>query len=129
MVSTAGLAVRGGVVLFFVSAYALSLSLERQDLPGITPCLLRGLTGLSCPSCGLTRGFVDIAHGNVASALDLNVLSLPVYVLGWVLVPFLMVELLTRRDRVDRFLRRHRLSVYLVLLAAIAARYTALLLP
>jgi len=34
-----------------------------QDQNSHTICLFRRLTGYPCPSCGLTRGFVAMAHG------------------------------------------------------------------
>lgn len=43
-------------------------------------CPLHALTGLSCPGCGLTRGFHALFHGDILTALQFNLL-LPVYVL------------------------------------------------
>lgn len=33
-------------------------------------CLVRGVTGLPCPGCGLTRSFVAIAHLDPGAAFD-----------------------------------------------------------
>lgn len=37
-----------------------------QALPEL--CVLRQWTGLACPGCGLTRCFISMAHGDLASA-------------------------------------------------------------
>ena len=43
--------------------------------PGHYPlCPTRAFLGVDCPGCGLLRGTHDLAHGNVAGALDHNVL-------------------------------------------------------
>lgn len=49
-------------------------------------CLLKRETGVECGGCGLTRGFVQLGHGNVWEAILLNPLS-PIIFL-WVLVRF-----------------------------------------
>lgn len=41
-------------------------------------CPLYQLTGLSCPGCGLTRGFHALFHGDILNALHFNAL-LPIY--------------------------------------------------
>ena len=41
-------------------------------------CPLYATTGLSCPGCGLTRGFHALFHGDILDALHFNAL-LPVY--------------------------------------------------
>jgi hypothetical protein len=35
-------------------------------------CPLRAVTGVPCPFCGMTRGVVDVVHGDVPGALLLN---------------------------------------------------------
>ena len=58
--------------------------------PGHYPlCPTRALLGIDCPGCGLMRGTYDLLHGNVAGAVDHNLL-IPVLVpivlvlwLGW----------------------------------------------
>ncbi len=39
------------------------------------PCPLKALTGLDCPFCGGLRATHDLLHGNLAAAVDLNVLT------------------------------------------------------
>ncbi|MCB0916988.1 MAG: DUF2752 domain-containing protein [Actinobacteria bacterium] len=71
----------GGVTLGV--AYFAATDPHEQGL--IPPCLLLTLTGLDCPLCGGSRALHDLAHGNVAEAMDHNalvVLGLPVIVLG-----------------------------------------------
>jgi Protein of unknown function (DUF2752) len=42
-------------------------------------CLLKDVFGIPCPGCGLTRAFLFLGHGDIRSALELNVNSLFVY--------------------------------------------------
>lgn len=44
-----------------------------------TTCHVKLATGLDCAGCGLTRSFVAIAHGDLAGALALNWLGLPLF--------------------------------------------------
>ncbi|MEZ5429322.1 MAG: DUF2752 domain-containing protein [Pyrinomonadaceae bacterium] len=55
-------------------------------------CPLYALTGLSCPGCGLTRGFHALFHGDIGTALHFNVL-LPFYILifAYVFVSLLLI--------------------------------------
>lgn len=39
---------------------------------GAPTCLLRIATGLPCPGCGMTRSWVNLAHGNVGTAFEYN---------------------------------------------------------
>jgi len=50
-------------------------------------CLFRILTGLDCPFCGLSRGFVHAAHGQFEQAWRQNWASLPglILVVGYAL--------------------------------------------
>ena len=42
-------------------------------------CLFKGLTGLDCPGCGMTRAFLLIGHGRFADAVASHPASLPAY--------------------------------------------------
>lgn len=81
-----------GVLLLAFAAYQLRLSGPGVSwMPG---CALRGLTGLECPGCGMTRGTYALLHGRFLEALRFNpvgMILLPIAlvgmgleVLGWV---------------------------------------------
>lgn len=38
-------------------------------------CVFRRVTGIECPGCGLSRGFVQLAHGHAVEAVKLNPLT------------------------------------------------------
>ena len=55
-------------------------------------CPLYATTGLSCPGCGLTRGFHALFHGDILGALGFNAL-IPVYVFlfGYVALTLVLI--------------------------------------
>jgi len=61
-----------GIIYGTIAAIALVAArcLPVQDLlPG---CAFRGLIGLPCPTCGMTRSLVSLAQGDLGSAISLN---------------------------------------------------------
>lgn len=58
-------------------------------------CPLLSITGFACPSCGLTRGFHALFHGDLATALDYNAL-IPVFVLVFGFVVATLVSIVLR---------------------------------
>jgi hypothetical protein len=64
---------------------------------GPVVCLLRGLVGIPCPSCGLTRAFCALSHFEVREALRHHALS-PLIFAAVVATPFVAAyEVATRR--------------------------------
>ncbi|HEV7888733.1 MAG TPA: DUF2752 domain-containing protein [Acidimicrobiales bacterium] len=57
--------------------------------PGL-PCILRAVTGIPCPLCGMTTSVTDTVHLNLAGALAANPM-------GIALTVFAVVLLLARR--------------------------------
>ncbi|MDE3246631.1 MAG: DUF2752 domain-containing protein [Acidobacteriota bacterium] len=73
----------GAVILSLVSLAILftSIVLPAGGFPGIDACAFHALTGLSCPSCGLTRAFCAISHGQFGEAWSLHPFSFLFYAL------------------------------------------------
>jgi hypothetical protein len=83
-----------GVVVVIVLAFALEIRSPTQvgirGIDGVLPpsCRFRSWAGLDCPSCGLTRAFVSIAHGDFAAALRFNPVSPLVFLAFLFQVPY-----------------------------------------
>jgi hypothetical protein len=81
----------GWVLLLVPLAGALGLSLwvSPDDIEAgrilLSPeCTMKRLLGHGCPTCGLTRAFCALGHGELARALDYHVASPLVYALFWI---------------------------------------------
>ncbi len=46
---------------------------------GYPPCLIKSVTGLECPGCGMTRAISSIFHGDIAGAFHFNKLIIVVF--------------------------------------------------
>lgn len=88
------LAILIGVVVMFALAFALEVrgtsDVAIRGLGAVLPptCRFRTWSGLDCPSCGMTRAFVSIAHGDLASALHFNPVSPLVFAACLFQIPF-----------------------------------------
>ncbi len=93
-----------GVVVVLVLAFALEVRSPTQvgirGIDGVLPpsCRFRSWTGLDCPTCGLTRSFVSIAHGDLSAALGFNPVSPLVFAAFLFQIPFRAMQI-RRLDR------------------------------
>lgn len=60
-----------------------------------TICLFKNLTGLPCPSCGVTRSLLLLATGDIYAALMINPLGGLVAVLMVITPPWILMDTLT----------------------------------
>lgn len=70
---------KGMVILAFGLSYAVWLSVTHMGIP----CLIKLVTGLTCPGCGISRMCMALLHGELKTAYFYNpgvLLSLPVLV-------------------------------------------------
>lgn len=96
---------------------------------GDPTCLMRILTGLPCPGCGMTRSWVHTAHGNLGTAFEYNLFGPIGMAAAAGLVAFVGIALVRRR-RPERILQvvnpRWLLALVLVWLAYSAVRMISL---
>lgn len=60
------------VAAFSLRAGETTVTIPFLNRPLPELCTLKRVTGLSCPGCGLTRCFISLAHGDLASAWAFN---------------------------------------------------------
>lgn len=82
----------------FVAGAALAIGLHAIDPTEVAmpTCPFRSITGLACPGCGTLRCLHALLNGDVARALDLNVLTvivLPTLLAVWLLAGYRAVAL------------------------------------
>lgn len=58
-----------------------SNSLHTSGHTHITVCLFKSLTGIPCPSCGITRSAIALVSGNFKEAVNINPLGIIICVL------------------------------------------------
>lgn len=82
-----------GVILLFCTIFFISYKLipnqsgiETHRQLNLPPCIFLKMTGLPCPSCGMTTSFSELAHGNIAGAFRSNPAGPMVFVLFLVLI-------------------------------------------
>jgi hypothetical protein len=73
---------------------------------GGTLCLFRRVTGIPCPGCGLSHGFVHLAHGDFLAAIADNPLTPVVFFLAALRFATVAIAVLGRREVSFRVSRR-----------------------
>jgi hypothetical protein len=111
------------VLLFCLVGY-IWLGINFFDHEGhadFTVCIFKSITGVPCPSCGITRSVLQILHGNWIDAILINPLGLMVIVILvtipiWIAADFYLknASLVYVFKRVETLLRTK--AVYLPLL-------------
>jgi hypothetical protein len=80
-----------------------SYALYPYCLAGPILCPFRLMTGLPCPTCGLTRAFCFVAHGRVSESLAFHWFGVPLFLLALVCFIASVWDLVARRDVVGRW--------------------------
>ncbi|MEI6420763.1 MAG: DUF2752 domain-containing protein [Lentisphaerota bacterium] len=76
------------LVFFLIFLFAI-FGITPDDIPAgkYFGCYFRKITGLDCPGCGLTRGFIAFCHADFAEAFRVNALT-------YLVVPFFAYRLI-----------------------------------
>ena len=73
-----GRIIRGSISFIILSLITTSFSLNplKYDL---NKCGFKEMTGYSCPSCGMTRSFYSLSHGQIMEAFSYHLLGPVIY--------------------------------------------------
>ncbi len=85
-------------LLIIALIFLISLVVAPFEQERFTICLFKNAVGVPCPSCGMTRAFLFLGHGQIAKATALNPLALPVALLLLVQGARLFSRLAWQRD-------------------------------
>jgi hypothetical protein len=97
------------VLVFSILGYswlAYNFSHVNYENSTITPCLIKNITGIPCPSCGITRSLMLISKGQFLDSLMLNPLG---YLLGFMAIIFpiwVIVDLFRKRVGFYKFFQK-----------------------
>ncbi len=76
-------------------------------------CPFHDLTGLNCPFCGLTRGFVALAHGDLRRAIEFNAMAPAAFIFIASQIPYRALAL-WRGNEGRLGARLQKLALYLI---------------
>ena len=60
-------------------------------------CILKSVTGILCPACGMTRAFGAIMHFEFSKATYFNILSIPLFIFIPYFIFRLVIDLIKNR--------------------------------
>jgi hypothetical protein len=124
-----------GLILVFVLAAVLNpyttdaagnrlpRTMETHTQLGLPPCNFKVVTGLPCPSCGMTTSFSLLVHGDVLNSLRANAVGTLLALFWMALVPWSLLSAWRGKYLFVRKLEPPLLWAVGVLLALMLARW------
>lgn len=96
---------------------------QTSDLENYSVCIIKNITGVPCPSCGSTRGVLEILNGRLYQALLLNPLSF-IVLFGVLLIPlWISFDFIIKSSsfylffkKTEEILRKPKLVLFLIFL-------------
>jgi hypothetical protein len=133
---------RGGLVaiaLGLVVVFAIAIWLDPYDAQGqprrmethrqlgMPPCTFYTLTGLPCPSCGMTTSFALLVRGDVINSLRANAVGTLLALFWLALIPWSLVTALRGRLVWIRSLERALTRTLIVFMTLLLLRWAVVL--
>jgi len=106
------------------ASWSLTHTQDRYD--NFTPCVFKYVTGIPCPSCGITRSVVNIARGNFINAVLINPLGFIAAAIMIVFPLWLLYDVTLKKDtlykhynKFENFLKVKWVAIPLVILVLV----------
>ncbi len=73
-------------------------------------CPLKALTGMPCPSCGITKSMVYFYEGNLIKSIEYHIFGPAVIVFSLFVIVLFLVELKTKKNYFQKYLYHRKLA-------------------
>ncbi len=107
------IAILGGYVFIVLLDYV-----NNHEHTG-TFCIIKNITGIPCPGCGMGRASLAILKGNFTEAFQYNILSIPFTLFIIASVCWLVYDVIKEKDTFFRTINKKINTNYLIILAVI----------
>ena len=105
-------------LLFRVNdADAMEVPVANWELPAI--CAMRRFTSFPCPGCGLSRAFVSLVRGDMATAWKYNPASIVWFVAMLLQYPYRLAQIWRLRNDRDEIIVRRGIWIWAVLVVSL----------
>jgi hypothetical protein len=94
---------------------------------GLPPCSFRYMTGVPCPSCGMTTSFALLMHGDLMSSLRANAVGTLLAMFGLAAIPWSLASALRQRPLFVVSLERTATWIVVVFVVLLLARWFVVL--
>jgi Protein of unknown function (DUF2752) len=120
-----------GLILVFTTAAFLNPYTEdgqarlmgTHQLMGLPPCTFYQLSGLPCPSCGMTTSFALLVRGDIMNSLRANAVGTMLAVLCLAIVPWSLASALLKRPLFIVSIERAMLKIVIGFLGLMLLRW------
>jgi hypothetical protein len=99
--------------------------METHRQLGLPPCTFYRMTGIPCPSCGMTTSFALLVRGDVGNSLRANAVGTLLAAFCLLLIPWCLAAVATGRTPFVRSLERALTVVVLTFLTLMLVRWAA----
>ena len=62
------------------------------------PCIFKSLLNINCPTCGMTRAFLNLLEGNLLEALSYNILCIPCLIFFIYYISITLISIIKKDD-------------------------------
>lgn len=84
-----------------------------------TVCIIKNVTGVSCPACGSTRATVELMQGNLVNAAIINPLGIITNILITISFFWMIIDIIRNKETFLPFLKMDwdkRIKIFIVLI-------------
>ena len=75
--------IKNGIILLILISFLLFV-----EIVPVT-CIIKTVTGIYCPACGMTRSFMSILHFHFLDAIWYNLLGIPLFI--FIVISIIMI--------------------------------------